>query len=181
MENSFYYFFSATPQVLAGVLALFGVFIIFKIQNKTTELLSIASELKQYIFTYSDANDTNESRTARAIFYSEIDWNIQNKKIIALERMLREDAEALVKHSERYLVLNATWDIAYLGLIINKKLTIYSSIITAVVIIVCLAIIPFGKLLISHTILLFFIFSIIILCTAVIFYILITILKWAIE
>jgi len=33
MSNSFYYFFSTTPQVLAAILALFGVFVIFKIQT----------------------------------------------------------------------------------------------------------------------------------------------------
>ena len=45
MSNSFYYFFSATPQVLAGILALFGVFIIFKIQTLKSELIGIG----QYI------------------------------------------------------------------------------------------------------------------------------------
>ncbi len=41
MNNSFYYFYSATPQVLSGVLALFGVFVIFKIQTIKSEILSI--------------------------------------------------------------------------------------------------------------------------------------------
>ena len=40
MSDSFYYFFSATPQVLGGILALFGVFVIFKIQTIKAELIA---------------------------------------------------------------------------------------------------------------------------------------------
>jgi hypothetical protein len=50
MENSFYYFFSATPQVLGGILALFGVFVIYRIQAITSELKGIC----QYIIDESD-------------------------------------------------------------------------------------------------------------------------------
>jgi len=38
MKDSFYYFFSATPQVLGGILALFGVFIIFKLETLKVQL-----------------------------------------------------------------------------------------------------------------------------------------------
>ena len=41
MKDSFYYFFSATPQVLGAILALFGVFVIFKIDNLYKRLKSI--------------------------------------------------------------------------------------------------------------------------------------------
>jgi hypothetical protein len=41
MSNSFYYFFSAVPQVLSGILALFGVFVIFKVQTLKSHLFGI--------------------------------------------------------------------------------------------------------------------------------------------
>jgi len=49
MENSFYYFFSATPQVLATILALFGFFLIFKIQALKDELIVKASDILEYV------------------------------------------------------------------------------------------------------------------------------------
>jgi hypothetical protein len=45
MENAYYYFFSATPQVLAGIIALFGVFVLFKLQALSNELSPIANNL----------------------------------------------------------------------------------------------------------------------------------------
>ena len=50
MSNSFYYFFSAVPQVLAAILALFGVFVVFKIQNTETQLIAIGKSLKSLVW-----------------------------------------------------------------------------------------------------------------------------------
>ena len=44
-NNSFYYFFSTVPQVLGAVLALFGVFVIFKIQTIQQDLLGLAKSI----------------------------------------------------------------------------------------------------------------------------------------
>lgn len=49
MTNSFYYFFSAAAQVLAAILALFGVFVIFKIQSLTSELLEEGRKLEHIV------------------------------------------------------------------------------------------------------------------------------------
>ena len=65
MESSFYYFFSSTPQVLGGVLALFGVFVIFKIQALKDELLVQASDIRDFAHSFSDKNDTHETRIHR--------------------------------------------------------------------------------------------------------------------
>ncbi len=45
MSNSFYYFFSAVPQVMGGILALFGVFIVFKIQAIESNIIGIGQSL----------------------------------------------------------------------------------------------------------------------------------------
>jgi hypothetical protein len=40
-SNSFYYFFSATAQVSGGILALYAVFVVFKIKTRKDELLGL--------------------------------------------------------------------------------------------------------------------------------------------
>ena len=69
MENSFYYFFSAVPQVLGGVLALFGVFVLYKIQTLKDEQVSIASDINQILSetTYSALHEIEKHRM-RAVF-----------------------------------------------------------------------------------------------------------------
>jgi hypothetical protein len=57
MENSFYYFFSAVPQVLGGVLALFGVFVVFKVQSLKSQLLGIAKTFVQKRDTFNNQSD----------------------------------------------------------------------------------------------------------------------------
>ncbi|MEI6048534.1 MAG: hypothetical protein WCS03_06515 [Bacteroidota bacterium] len=76
MENSFYYFFSSTPQVLGGIWALFGVFVLFKIQSLTTDLISISKELLYWLQHYSIRSESNESLNERVTIMPEISQSI---------------------------------------------------------------------------------------------------------
>lgn len=48
-ENSFYYFFSTVPQVLAGGIALIGAFLIFFITESNKKMLKILEDTWDYI------------------------------------------------------------------------------------------------------------------------------------
>ena len=52
MSNSFYYFFSSTPQVLGAILALFGVFVLFKIEIIKAHLIGIGKSIIKDKGTY---------------------------------------------------------------------------------------------------------------------------------
>lgn len=52
MENTYNYFFSSTPQVLAGIFGLFAVFIIFKINEIKNQINDIKNELLNELNKY---------------------------------------------------------------------------------------------------------------------------------
>ncbi len=55
-ENSFYYFFSTVPQVLAGSIALVGAFLIFFISESNKKMLKILKDTNIYIKQLVDSH-----------------------------------------------------------------------------------------------------------------------------
>lgn len=158
MENSFYYFFSSAAQVLAGILALFGVFVIFKVQALTTELTSTASKLQEFATSFSDRNDDNTILTIRHSFQLTLKTWIQSRNISKIKYILDMNADDILKRNIQFNVLsvdfNQTYDI-YANLI---KHTIRSTVFTGFILLFCLAIIPFGKWIVCLPYILFPIF-----------------------
>jgi hypothetical protein len=171
MNDSFYYFFSATPQVLGGVLALFGVFVVFKIQMLKDQMIGIEKaitkdperiilrtqrddnqKLKQYILNATLSNDIERCK----IHLNEIDYQYA---------FYYRDSFNSIYSSYKNLISN----------------TINWSIITAAVIILCLMTIPFGEFFINHHCLLNLLFGIVIVGIIVCFSGLIYILKTALN
>jgi hypothetical protein len=174
MENSFYYFFSATPQVLAGILALFGVFVIFKMQAIKMELLSFGRSILEEARAKWNG-DPNEkiasTRLGDTSLILEIDNAIQRQDISKIYRLIegidhRDLKYSITLYSEIYKFLQTL-----------LKRTFYLSLFTAMVIILCLSIIPFGKYLLCHLEVLYVTFGIIIVSIIISFSGLIYILR----
>ena len=183
MENSFFYFFSATPQVLAAILALFGVFVIYKIQALKDELIIIASEVPKLLESFSfSLLDINEIKRKTAIeAFSDA---IQNKNIFfikdvinSLPRYLDDDS---IHKSIANVIIARYNNVFFLHQILFKSTIILSSF-TAFVIIACLSIIPFGCYLLTHQGLLNWIFGIIIISVVLCFVGLLIILRIALT
>lgn len=178
MENSFYYFFSATPQVLGAVLALFGVFVLFKIQSLTTDLISIGNELLKWLQLYSQNMVNKESFEEIYNLESDISKSILTRDIRYLSKSIVKNR---ILKDTTSLEICSRFDNVYL---IYKKLvdrTIHSSKITGIIIISCLLIIPFGKWIYCKPVLLFSLFFIIILSVGYILYNFYVILKNALQ
>ena len=143
MENSFYYFFSSVPQVLGAVLALFGVFVVFKIELLTKLLISIANDVAEILESFQRTeNDFNG-------IYKAID-----------ENNIKDLYTIIAALGDGYFCseLNPTTPFKTMGTYNNNKVrfatlyfiykniigkTINTSIFTAVIIIVCLILLPF--------------------------------------
>ena len=172
MENSFYYFFSSTPQVLSGILALFGVFVIFKIQSLKGNLLGSGQEFldeferNENVKTIvNNANKYLESRLKKAIHKQDVHLlkeHIKNLVIII-------NTPSFIEKEEAY-----NFKIKFLDALIKD--TIKSSIFTACLIVLCLVILPFGKLLLSNLCILSLVFLIVIMCLTYIIIILVKII-----
>lgn len=182
--NSFYYFFSAVPQVLGGILALFGVFVIFKIQTLKSQLLSIG----QSIYDKGD----NLIRTTGVIFSKEIG---NTSFLFVLERGLKKNNindlkyvidmidddldEGNIIQALHFKLYHENYCEVFdtLQSLINS--TIKWSVFTACIIVFCLAVIPFGNLILKHTTIQYILFNVLIVCIILCFYGLISILKKA--
>jgi hypothetical protein len=175
-SNSFYYFFSATPQVLAAILALFGVFVIFKLQSLSVELIAQASRISEFIQTYSTANDTDKILEGRKLATSLIMELIHTKNLKQIKYSIEMNNDPLITKNLIYQFMKDDYDRLYADHQSLRNETIYSTIFTAIIIIICLGIIPFGKWLILNPVILFIIFGVVIICIGISFYKLISIL-----
>jgi len=166
MDDSFYYFFSATPQVLAAILALFGVFVIFKIENLKSDLIGIGRFLISNVENYSDQNDTFLGFQIKA----QVALSIQNKDINGLKATFD-----IFKNKANYFYQN--FYKLYNSFQSLKKNTIIWSIITACIIVICLTILSQGDYFVNHTcflsILFWIVIGLIIACFTGLIYILI--------
>jgi hypothetical protein len=173
MENSFYYFFSATPQVLGGILALFGVFVIYRIQAITSELKGIC----QYII------DESDHIIRRALNIKITNTSSDGAHIIKINKAIGRSDKRELKSLLESIVYKEfdthkiKFNNEYDSLIFLTKNTIIWSIITGLVIIISLTILSQGVYFLSHPHLLTMTFWIVILlifvCFAGLIYILI--------
>jgi hypothetical protein len=175
MENSFYYFFSATPQVLGGLLALFGVFVIFKIDSLKSEMLGIGRTIIIKL---------ERGFTQLHIRHPSIIANQKNSDTLNIIQSYVEKADihglyATVSliDAEGYTIYKQVYeDLLKIRKEIVKN-TIHTSKFTAISICLCLLILPFGKWIVSSPLLLFCLFSVVLLCVVYILYMVISILK----
>ena len=139
MSNSFYYFFSATPQVLAAILALFGVFVIFKIQSLKTELISLGKSLISDVGNYNDQSDGILSIQIKVHAVRAL----QNNDINGLKSTFDIFSnKANYFYKEFYKLYDS------LKTLINS--TIFWSIFTSLIIISCLIILSQGNYFLCH-------------------------------
>jgi hypothetical protein len=169
------------PQVLAGVLALFGVFVLFKIQSLISQMLTELSEFYtslEHKHLYFD-NDGVTAVSEQVL--PELKRGIQSKNITILKEAIDKYAIQIIKHKKEYVIYIQRFNVLndlYQNIIRN---TINSSVFTAIIIIICLAIIPFEKWLICYPFILYISFCAVILSVAIIFYKLISILKKSLK
>jgi hypothetical protein len=177
MENSFYYFFSATPQVLGGIMALFGVFVIFKIELIKTELIGVGHAI------YDDNYKFAESKLPIDLLVD----NEDNKVILDRIRKVitRKDIQSLTsifelidKYGNCYYETYSSAYFLYLNAYKTLlKQTVRWSIFTTILIIICLSMIPIGHLICNHIFILYLLFILVLIGIIINFYGLITILK----
>jgi hypothetical protein len=169
MANSFYYFFSATPQVLGGILALFAVFVIFKIQILRSHLIGFGVSLLNYsaILSQEQISDKCDDFSFRNILKASTSIN---------------DVEGLKEHlntitNPEYVAFKNEFNKVYDSLLRLIKSTIRWSIVTASTIILCLITIPFSCFILNYCWLLYDFYFIVIALSILCFYNLIRILR----
>lgn len=151
VSNSFFYFYSATPQVLGGILALFGFFLIFKIQALKEELIVKAKDILEYLRSMEklDRGENEElSDNIHKIFLS-LAQSIQYKNIDTLFKIICLDGRQLGLFNGTYLTyLNQFNSMFKLQRNIIKTTMAFSGI-TILTIIACLAILAFSDFFLS--------------------------------
>jgi len=177
MKNSFYYFFSATPQVLGGILALFGVFVIFKIQIIAEVLSKKASNLYTEARSLYFPEDSNEIQKLGVTIKKKIKEGIENKDLSLIKKALDLDKKNTTNQSKSFLSFAEEFNSLYSAKEALYNDTIRFSFLTAVIIIFCLALIPFGDWIICYHNTLMLIFFLVIGLIGYSFFNLISILK----
>lgn len=174
MENSFYYFFSAVPQVLGGVLALFGVFVVFKIQTFKSQLLGIGNAV---ILKIQDKINVSEiiNNEDKQTTLTNIQTYIEKSDVEGLSEIMK------LLNNTQVTIFRDNYQIVHLLLkdLITK--TIKASIYTALVVFFSLSLIPFGTFFLNHILLLYFLFAVVILAIGGCFYLFVSILKIALN
>lgn len=178
MSDSFNYFFSATPQVLGGIMALFGVFVLFKIQSYTTELLTIGQELRKDLLTFTNKNESTESLEERTKLIPEVSKGVLTKNINYINEALKANHEY---QRTSFKEIRSRFDVVYAlySELVHK--TVNSAILTGIVIVFCLSMIPLGEWIYCKPVLLYTVFSVTVLAVIIIFYKFIIILKSALK
>jgi hypothetical protein len=163
LSDSYNYFFSSTPQVLGGILALFGVFVIFAVQTIRTELLNTANIITRNINGMTDGSLTGHTN-------GEINGN-PYKIRIDLGKAIEEGSLNKIKKSLELIKNNeySGFCNAYLkGFDFLTQLverTFFFSIFTASIIVFCMLILAFGKIFICYPISVYAMFGLVILCS----------------
>lgn len=146
MSPTFYYFFSSVPQVLAGILALFAVFTIFKLQAMENNLVGFGDEI---------LIDLNRNRQRRKKIMAVPEINITRLEKAVARKDLREIFYQLgqitnIVDTESYREQNRV----FIHRNNNRKaiirLTIMTSFFTAIWILYCLIILPFADCLVDN-------------------------------
>lgn len=140
MADAFYYFFSSVPQVLAGILALFGVFTIFKLQAMQNNLVGFGDEIlidlrwnrqrRKKIMAVPGIKITRLEKAVARKDLSEIIYQLgEITKIVDTESYREQNRVFIQRNKKRKSII---------------KLTIRTSLFTAIWIVYCLIILPFA-------------------------------------
>lgn len=180
MSNSFYYFFSATPQVLGGVLALFGVFVIFKIQTIKTSLLSVGEVLNDFVWSLLPKpamKIEDEITKERRFLQRGILKCLQSQNIKELDLLLNGVKDEGLLATDKFNFNRGKYLSQYQFLQSLISDTVKSSIITAVIIVASLLVLPFGHILSDCKIVVYILFGVFLIGIIISFANLINVLK----
>lgn len=153
-SNSFYYFFSATPQVLAAILGLFGVLVVFKIQSSKSNLIGFGQSVldviefeinRDQILIKGVLNSKVKRAIKVSVYMLDIEGNGRNIQSIELKHETIDN----IKDSFRLQK-----DI--LDRLIHSIVNL--SILTTIQIVLCLAVLPFGGFILKHPVILLTLF-----------------------
>jgi hypothetical protein len=153
MSNTFYYFFSATPQVLAAIMVMFGVLIMYKITAIRTALIGhgqiIVDALK-----INPSNAVSSKHTTSAIIAS-----IQNAIVMKEIPLLSYYIAEMDKISDpRLMTVVQLYDARRRALLHIIRMTIIMTFVSSVTIIISLWVIPFGEKILCRISLLYSLF-----------------------
>jgi TRAP-type uncharacterized transport system fused permease subunit len=151
MSNSFYYFFSATPQVLGAILALFGVFVIFKIEAIKSQLKGIGQSIIKDMGTNLKDDFLLTGNTVLRDKAQKSDSEINDIKM----SIFRNDINGLKSDIDKldkviYSSFQSNYNEVYKSLKSLICNTIIWSILTIVVILGCLTILSQGGYFLTH-------------------------------
>lgn len=181
LSNSFFYFFSAVPQVLGAILGLFAVFVLFRIQTLKDDLINLASEFIELLNSLEKAKNV-EIEKKRTDVIKILTNAIQVKNILiihfyiekmVLNTMNKDDKEHIDLCKK---MINGYNTIHTLRESFPKKIILLSTF-TAFVILLCLSVIPFACCIFAHPVLLDWLFIITVIAVIVCFVLLINILR----
>ena len=157
--NSFYYFFSATPQVLAAILALFGLFVVFKIQDIKNQLLGIGQSIIDEVQSPVNWKKRYSLNASKDNFQSvpEFKNKINERNIKELQNLIHQ-----IEHPS-YTIFKDKYNELYSSRenLINN--TTRWSIVTAIIIVFCLVILFLDNCILNHTTILYILFAILII------------------
>jgi hypothetical protein len=195
MSNSFYYFFSATPQVLAAILALFGVFVVFKLQSLQSRLVGIGQTILGLVEStplyYETLRNTSTSNKIRkAIQTNDIKLlreyvNSIDAEVLRVKSANEADDKKELKTAidlrllERFNPISRNYKDVYDARQYLIRDTVRWSIFTAISVVFCLSIIPFGDLILKNIFILYTLYNTLIVCLIISFLGLISILRRA--
>ncbi len=160
LSNSFYYFFSAVPQVLSGVLALFGVFVIFKIQSIKSELIGIAQiveKINNYFKLKISEKTQDDEKNVKEVSHRVLMEQIEKSDLSAISKILNAMTEPI------YFNYRDSYNKSYRILKLLSTATLGASVYTAIVIFIALLILPFGHFFLLHATLLYILFGVVLL------------------
>lgn len=195
MSNSFYYFFSATPQVLAAILALFGVFVVFKLQSVQSRLVGIGQTILHLVEStplYYDTirNTSTSNKIRKAIQTNDIKLlreyvNLIDTEVLRVKSANDANDKKELKTAinlrllERFNPISRNYKDVYDARQSLIKDTVRWSIFTAISVVFSLSMIPFGDLILKNICILYILFNALIVCLIISFMGLIAILRRA--
>ena len=150
MSNSFYYFFSATPQVLAAIMVMFGVLIMYKITSFRDRLIGNAQTITEDLKRNPNQVVSKNQKTPSII--ASLERSIVMKEIVLLSYYISEMDNITDAGLMTLVQIYVAKRRALLRLI---KWTYLMTFLSSATIIICLCIIPLGEEILCNITLLF--------------------------
>ena len=154
-ENSFYYLFSTIPQVLGALIALFGVFLLFKFQSIKNTIISFGNQTldylnnEQFLLDISD-RDFNNSKEYLKHGILRQDQETVASQVSGIDQQLKKIDEKELTQNQKLIL----WKIKHNNeiqfsclkkrdVLRNKtKHLLYNSVFLIIISLICLPIIP---------------------------------------